>query len=149
MRSTPLQYKSSPLRLDTNIPCSDWFSVLAQAMSTMLEALQRNLEEECEGRKAEAAARTSAQDRCSAADERVTKLEWESNQAAASLQRKVCSFSSASLLWLQTLTRPALPFCYMHVWLMSGLDKQDQASEVCVPYFQRWVCTVSWMHVTV
>lgn len=59
------------------------------AMSTMLEALQRNLEEECEGRKAEAAARTSAQDRCSAADERVTKLEWESNQAAASLQRKV------------------------------------------------------------
>ncbi|KAL0020506.1 hypothetical protein WJX79_001917 [Trebouxia sp. C0005] len=59
------------------------------AMSTMLEALQRNLEEECEGRKAEAAARTSAQDRCSAADERVTKLEWESNQATASLQRKV------------------------------------------------------------
>lgn len=68
----------------------------------MLEALQQNLEEECEGRKAEAAARTSAQDRCSAADERVTKLEWESNQATASLQRKVCSCSSASLLWLQT-----------------------------------------------
>ena len=68
----------------------------------MLEALQRNLEEECEGRKAEAAARTSAQDRCSAADERVTKLEWESNQATASLQRKVCSFSSASLLAADT-----------------------------------------------
>lgn len=67
----------------------------------MLEALQRNLEEECDGRKAEAAARTSAQDRCSAADEQVTKLEWESNQATASLQRKVCSSSLASLLWLQ------------------------------------------------
>ena len=72
----------------------------------MLEALQRNLEEECEGRKAEAAARTSAQDRCSAADERVTKLEWESNQATASLQRKVCSFSSALFLWLQKPFRP-------------------------------------------
>ncbi len=55
----------------------------------MLEALQRNLEEESETRKAEAAARAAAQERCAAADERVTKLEWESNQAAASLQRKV------------------------------------------------------------
>ena len=61
-----------------------------QAMSTMLEALQRNLEDESDARKAEAAARVAAQERCSAADERVSKLEWESDQAAASLQRKVC-----------------------------------------------------------
>jgi hypothetical protein len=102
MQSIAVHCETSPLPLHTGIACTDWSSVFAQAMSTMLEALQRNLEEECEGRKAEAAARTSAQDRCSAADERVTKLEWESNQATASLQRKVCSFSSASLLWLQT-----------------------------------------------
>lgn len=60
-----------------------------QAMSTMLDALQRSLEGESESRKAEAAARAAAQERCSAADEQVTKLEWESNQATASLQRKV------------------------------------------------------------
>jgi len=95
------KHKTYPSPLYTGVACTDWFSVFAQAMSTMLEALQRNLEEECEGRKAEAAARTSAQDRCSAADERVTKLEWESNQATASLQHKVCSFSSALPLWLQ------------------------------------------------
>lgn len=56
----------------------------------MLEALQRSLDEESEGRKAEAAARAAAQERCSVADEQLTKLERESNQAAASLQRKVC-----------------------------------------------------------
>ena len=59
-----------------------------QAMSSMLEAIQRNLEEETESRKAEASARAAAQERCSAADERVTKLEWECAQANASLQRK-------------------------------------------------------------
>ena len=60
-----------------------------QAMSTMLEALQRSLDEESEGRKAEAAARAAAQERSSSADEKLGKLEWESNQATASLQRKV------------------------------------------------------------
>ncbi len=92
----------------------------------MLEALQRNLEEECEGKKAEAAARTSAQDRCSAADERVTKLEWESNQATASLQRKVCSVSSALLLWLQTPIQACsvvVHACSAH----TGPGKQGQA----------------------
>ena len=59
-----------------------------QAMSSMLEAIQRNLKEEAESRKAEASARAAAQERCSAADERVTKLEWESAQANATLQRK-------------------------------------------------------------
>ena len=73
----------SDIRLNQSCVC-------VQAMSTMLEALQRNLEDESDARKAEAAARVAAQERCSAADERVSKLEWESNQAAASLQRKVC-----------------------------------------------------------
>ena len=57
----------------------------------MLEALQHSLNEESEGRKAEAQARADAQERCSAADEHLSKLEWESNQATVSLQRKVCS----------------------------------------------------------
>ena len=60
-----------------------------QALSSMLEALQRSLNEECEGRKAEAQARADAQERCSAADEHLSKLEWESNQATVSLQQKV------------------------------------------------------------
>ena len=63
---------------------------MLQGMSSMLEALQRNLEEEAEGRKAETAARAAAQDRYSASEERFTKLGWESSQAVASLQRKVC-----------------------------------------------------------
>ncbi|KAL3131337.1 hypothetical protein ABBQ38_000625 [Trebouxia sp. C0009 RCD-2024] len=60
-----------------------------QALSSMLEALQHSLTEESEGRKAEAQARADAQARCSAAEEHIGKLEWESNQAKASLQRKV------------------------------------------------------------
>lgn len=60
-----------------------------QALSSMLEALQHSLSEESEGRQAEALARADAQERCSAADEHLSKLEWESNQANASLQRKV------------------------------------------------------------
>ena len=60
-----------------------------QALSSMLEALQHSLNEECEGRRAEAQARADAQERCSAADEHLSKLEWESDQATVSLQRKV------------------------------------------------------------
>lgn len=55
----------------------------------MLEALQHSLEEECEGRRAETQGRADAQERCSAADEHLSKLEWESKQATVSLQRKV------------------------------------------------------------
>lgn len=60
-----------------------------QALSSMLEALQHSLNEECEGRRVEVQARAEAQERCSAADECLSKLEWESNQASVSLQRKV------------------------------------------------------------
>lgn len=59
-----------------------------QALSSMLEALQHSLNDECEGRRTEAQARADAQERCSAADEHLSKLEWESNQATASLQQK-------------------------------------------------------------
>ena len=72
-------------------------------MSAMLEALQRSLDEESGSRQAEAAARAAAQERCSAADERLTKVEWESNQATASLQRKVWQYPSLSLQFCAAL----------------------------------------------
>lgn len=64
-------------------------TIVMQALSSMLEALQHSLDEECEGRRAEAQGRADAQERCSAADEHLSKLEWESKQATLSLQRKV------------------------------------------------------------
>ena len=64
----------------------------------MLEALQHSLNEECEGRRAEAQARADAQERCSAADEHLSKLEWESNQANVSLQQKVGPCSELSCI---------------------------------------------------
>ena len=76
--------------------------MVLQVMTTMLEALQQNLEEESEARRAEEAARADAQERCSAADEKVTKLEWESNQAAASLQRKVRRVTPKTKMHLDT-----------------------------------------------
>ena len=59
-------------------------------MSKMVEALQRDMEEEVEARQAEGEMRSTAQQRCAAAEEHATKLEWEYNQAAAALQRKAC-----------------------------------------------------------
>ena len=60
-----------------------------QAMSKMVEALRRDMEEETEARQVEAEMRATAQERCAAAEEQASKLEWEYNQAAAALQRKV------------------------------------------------------------
>ena len=74
----------------------------------MLEALQRNLDEESESRKDEAAARAAAQERCSAADERVTKLEWESSQATASLQRKVSHLQDVSAVLVSDWTAQSI-----------------------------------------
>ena len=85
-----------------------------QALSSMLEALRQSLDEESEGRKAEAAARAAVQERCSAADERLTKLEWESTQAATSLQRKVC--------------HPSLPHVSMLLTTMQNLTAQQSQS---------------------
>ena len=70
-----------------------FWHVTLQAMSKMVEALQRDMEEEVEARQAEGEMRGTAQQRCAAAEEHATKLEWEYNEAAAALQRKASSFS--------------------------------------------------------
>lgn len=59
-------------------------------MSKMLEALQHDMEEEMEAKQAESHMRATAQERCAAAEEQASKLQWEYNQAATALQRKVC-----------------------------------------------------------
>ena len=56
---------------------------------TMLEALRRDLQAEEEARQAEGEMRATAQDRCAAAEQQASKLEWDFNQGAASLQTKV------------------------------------------------------------
>ena len=59
----------------------------------MVEALRRDMEEESEARQVEAEMRATAQERCAAAEEQASKQEWEYNQAAAALQRKVGTLS--------------------------------------------------------
>lgn len=60
-------------------------------MAKVLEALQRDMEQETEARQAESQMRVTAQERCAAAEEQASKQEWEYNQAATALQRKVGS----------------------------------------------------------